>query len=73
MIAQGSVLPGTTKIGKGFMIIIHQQLVSSIAEEAKHSVRLRKNFNFHRDYADPVNRMLNAFEPGICAGRESEL
>jgi cupin fold WbuC family metalloprotein len=46
------------------MIIINQQLVFSVAEEARHSVRLRKNYNFHGDYADPVNRLLNAFEPG---------
>ncbi len=46
------------------MIVIDQKLVSSLTGEAKGSARLRKNFNFHSDYADPVNRMLNAFEPG---------
>jgi cupin fold WbuC family metalloprotein len=45
------------------MIVIHRQLVSSVSEGAKNSPRLRKNYNFHADYADPVNRMLNAFEP----------
>jgi cupin fold WbuC family metalloprotein len=46
------------------MVIISRELTSSISAEAKNSARLRKNFNFHRDFADPVNRMLNAFEPG---------
>jgi cupin fold WbuC family metalloprotein len=46
------------------MIVIDRRLTSSIAEEAGHSPRLRKNRNFHTDFADPVNRMLNAFEPG---------
>jgi cupin fold WbuC family metalloprotein len=46
------------------MVIISRELTSSVTAEAKNSARLRKNFNFHRDYADPVNRMLNAFEPG---------
>lgn len=46
------------------MIIINRLLTSDVAREAKNSPRLRKNFNFHSDYADPVNRMLNAFEPG---------
>jgi cupin fold WbuC family metalloprotein len=47
-----------------FMITINRELASSVSEEAKKSARLRKNFNFHSDYADPVNRMLNALEPG---------
>ena len=46
------------------MISIDRQLVSKLTGEAKNSSRLRKNLNFHADYADPVNRMLNAFEPG---------
>ena len=46
------------------MITIDRNLVSSVTEEARKSPRLRKNYNFHTDYADPVNRMLNAFEPG---------
>jgi cupin fold WbuC family metalloprotein len=47
-----------------YMIIIHQQLAAGLSEEARKSPRLRKNYNLHRDYEDPVNRMLNAFEPG---------
>jgi cupin fold WbuC family metalloprotein len=46
------------------MITIDRELASGVAEQAKSSPRLRKNHNFHADYADPVNRMLNAFEPG---------
>jgi cupin fold WbuC family metalloprotein len=46
------------------VIIINRQLASSVSEEAKKSARLRKNYNFHADLSDPVNRMLNAFEPG---------
>jgi cupin fold WbuC family metalloprotein len=46
------------------MMVIDRQLASNVTEEARNSARLRKNFNFHADYADPVNRMLNAFEPG---------
>ena len=46
------------------MIIINRKLAAEVSEEAKKSARLRKNLNFHADYADPVNRMLNAFEPG---------
>jgi cupin fold WbuC family metalloprotein len=46
------------------MIIINSALASNVSEEAKKSPRLRKNYNFHEDYEDPVNRMLNAFEPG---------
>jgi cupin fold WbuC family metalloprotein len=46
------------------MIIIDEPLTSSVIEEARKSPRLRKNYNFHSDYADPTNRMLNAMEPG---------
>lgn len=46
------------------MITIDRNLVSSVTAEARSSPRLRKNHNFHIDFADPVNRMLNAFEPG---------
>ena len=46
------------------MITIDSEMAYRVAEQAKNSPRLRKNHNFHADYADPVNRMLNAFEPG---------
>ena len=38
-------------------------LLDVVSGEAKKSERLRKNFNFHSIYDDPINRMLNAFEP----------
>jgi cupin fold WbuC family metalloprotein len=46
------------------MVTIDRELLSKVSSEAKTSARLRKNYNFHSDYADPTNRMLNAFEPG---------
>lgn len=46
------------------MITIDQKLASIVSAEATSSPRLRKNYNFHTDYSDPVNRMLNAMEPG---------
>jgi cupin fold WbuC family metalloprotein len=46
------------------MISINSEMTNSLTEQAGRSPRLRKNRNFHSDYADPVNRMLNAFEPG---------
>jgi cupin fold WbuC family metalloprotein len=46
------------------MITLDRELVLGVAEQAKISPRLRKNHNFHADDANPVNRMLNAFEPG---------
>jgi cupin fold WbuC family metalloprotein len=46
------------------MVVIDRQLLSRVSSEAKASARLRKNYNFHSEYSDPTNRMLNAFEPG---------
>jgi cupin fold WbuC family metalloprotein len=46
------------------MIIIDEPLTLGVIEEAQKSTRLRKNYNFHSDYSDPVNRLLNAMEPG---------
>jgi cupin fold WbuC family metalloprotein len=46
------------------MVTIDRELLSKVSSDAKTSTRLRKNHNFHSDYADPTNRMLNAFEPG---------
>jgi len=43
---------------------ITNHLLNEIIEEAKHSVRKRKNFNYHTSFDDPVNRLLNAIEPG---------
>ena len=38
--------------------------VSQIAEKASSSQRKRINFNYHDKFSDPINRMLNAIEPG---------
>ena len=62
-----ALLTGSTQanhLEDKIMIIIDRKLALSVSESAKASARLRKNHNFHADYADPVNRMLNAFEPG---------
>jgi cupin fold WbuC family metalloprotein len=44
--------------------IIDSRLLDEISSKAKNSSRQRMNHNFHDDLADPINRMLNAFEPG---------
>jgi cupin fold WbuC family metalloprotein len=44
--------------------VIDKQLLQSVSEKAKASERKRMNHNFHSDYSDPINRMLNALEPG---------
>ncbi|MFH1878016.1 MAG: WbuC family cupin fold metalloprotein [Candidatus Omnitrophota bacterium] len=46
------------------MIKITKDLVNEISINAKLSKRRRCNYNFHQDYADLMNRMLNAVEPG---------
>lgn len=47
----------------GKVKVISQELFNTVAKEAEISVRRRKNYNFHDDYSDPINRMLNALEP----------
>ncbi len=44
--------------------IIDDQLLSELSAEAQKRERKRVNYNFHSTYNDPINRMLNAFEPG---------
>ena len=46
------------------MILINEALLNETTERAKQSPRLRMNHNFHERLDDPVNRMLNALEPG---------
>ena len=46
------------------MKIIDDQLVNDLAEEAKKSPRLRKNYNFHQSLDYKCHRFLNALEPG---------
>ena len=46
------------------MKIIDDNLLNGLAEEAKKSPRLRKNYNFHQSLQDKCHRFLNALEPG---------
>ena len=46
------------------MKIIDDQLLNRLAEEAKQSPRLRKNYIFHQSLQDKCHRFLNALEPG---------
>jgi cupin fold WbuC family metalloprotein len=45
------------------MIPISPELTGRISQEALSSPRRRKNFNFHREYSDPLQRLLNIIEP----------
>ena len=45
------------------MILIDNNILDRLATEARLSPRKRKNHNFHLTLDDPINRMLNAFEP----------
>jgi cupin fold WbuC family metalloprotein len=45
------------------MKIVDSSLLDKLSEEAKHTVRLRKNYNLHQEESDPLQRMLNALEP----------
>ncbi|OFX56019.1 MAG: hypothetical protein A2066_01285 [Bacteroidetes bacterium GWB2_41_8] len=44
--------------------IVSPKLLTELSQKAIQSPRKRLNHNFHDDLADPINRMLNAFEPG---------
>lgn len=44
--------------------IVTEKSLSELSQKAALLPRKRLNFNFHEDLADPINRMLNAFEPG---------
>lgn len=44
--------------------IVSEKLLDELSLKAVNSTRKRLNHNFHDDLADPINRMLNAFEPG---------
>ncbi len=46
------------------IIVIDTALLDSVTQKAKTVPRGRMNHNFHTDYADPINRLLNALEPG---------
>ena len=46
------------------MKIIDKALIDRTTEQAHKESRLRKNYNLHERLCDPVNRLLNALEPG---------
>lgn len=46
------------------MKLINENLLDATTEQAKKSPRLRMNYNFHETLDDPINRLINAMEPG---------
>lgn len=46
------------------MKIIDIDLLDKVSQQAKGNPRLRMNYNFHDSLDDPINRLLNAMEPG---------
>lgn len=46
------------------MLKITRNRLDKTSEEAEAAPRKRKNYNFHESYLDPVQRLLNAIEPG---------
>jgi len=45
-------------------MVIDQNLLDKVSEQAKESPRLRMNYNFHQSLEDKCHRFLNAVEPG---------
>ena len=45
-------------------MVIDEQWLNLVSAQAKASLRLRMNFNFHRSLDEKCHRMLNAVEPG---------
>ncbi len=45
------------------MIRIDKSLLDSVSQQAKESPRKRMNYNFHKEYSDTLQRLLNAIEP----------
>ena len=46
------------------MKIIDSELLDWICKQAKENPRLRMNYNLHTELDEPVQRLLNALEPG---------
>ena len=46
------------------MKIISSNLLDNVSAQAAANQRLRMNYNLHDDTNEPVNRLLNAMEPG---------
>ncbi|MDR0795488.1 MAG: WbuC family cupin fold metalloprotein [Tannerella sp.] len=53
------------------MQLINQELLDETSRKAAETPRLRMNYNIHNRLDDPVNRMLNALDPGtyLCPHR----
>jgi len=45
------------------MIKISKELISSVSNTAKINQRLRQHYNFHHNYQETLQRLLNACEP----------
>lgn len=45
-------------------MILTNDILDKLTEEAKASPRLRMNYNLHEGFEDSVQRMFNALEPG---------
>ncbi len=46
------------------LVLINKDLLDEVVGKAQKSPRKRMNHNFHNSFSDPINRMLNAMEPG---------
>lgn len=46
------------------MLRITDKLLKDISDGARNSKRKRKHLNFHKDHREPVQRLVNALEPG---------
>lgn len=44
-------------------MLLTQNIINTVSEQAKHSPRLRMNYNLHESIKDSVQRMFNAIEP----------
>ena len=45
-------------------MLIDDKLLDTVSEQAKASPRLRMNYNLHESLESPVQRLINAVEPG---------
>lgn len=45
-------------------MVIDKKLLDRVSAQAKESLRLRMNYNFHQSLEDKCHRFLNAVEPG---------
>lgn len=56
--------PGAGSDTATFMKLIDRPLLAALAETAAQAPRRRQNHNLHPELADPVQRLLNAVQPG---------